>query len=262
MKHIRYVFIAVILLAFYSITVHAEQQKVIWAGVQVTKEEAHLTFLSLRYGQPEKELDVPSENYMALYDEEGKIAFKQPFFPSFTILIESNNSEEEGRITETEKYPAFFRFPYPEKIKYLSYVRNGEVISLIDLNESLCNHNSECDGFENYLSCSDCGESSHDSYCEAEQDNVCDADCKPDEDSDCTSPEEKNEPVCGDGICSNETAENCPEDCPAQLPAQKTAPLQSKKPEHNPLLKFGILAGIIVIIMAALLKYSANRNNQ
>ncbi|MBT6956512.1 hypothetical protein HN997_04455 [archaeon] len=132
---------------------------------------------------------------------------------------------------------------YSDSAEYLEVYMGEEQKMKESIGELLCNSDSVCDAFENYLSCpTDCSLYSEDGLCNGYSgDNYCDADCYADEDcgtencndgvlnqdetgvdqggvcdqEDCTLKELSGEMTCGDGVCdaSCENVFSCETDC-------------------------------------------------
>lgn len=100
-------------------------------------------------------------------------------------------------------------FPYLEDGKYVQVYHDNTLILQFDIQESLCDENGMCEGFENHRSCpSDCREFDKDGYCASlSYDGGCDPDCHPSLDIDCTCPNHKCDEY--------ENHEICPDDCPS-----------------------------------------------
>lgn len=99
------------------------------------------------------------------------------------------------------------RFPYTPETAKVEIYHGGVKLQEIDL--ELCNHDGNCSGRENFLSCpEDCPPGSQDGYCDMIRDTRIDPDCYEGEDPD---------EYCNyNGECEKDIGENkttCPADC-------------------------------------------------
>lgn len=110
----------------------------------------------------------------------------------------------------TQRIETFY-LPYHSDVKYLKIFYNGTEKLSMDLEQSLCNNDTICSGFENYFSCpSDCPINATDGICASVSgDGICDPDCYFDDD------------CCHNGIIDpNEAGIDCGGICkPCQPPA-------------------------------------------
>jgi hypothetical protein len=206
---------------------------------------AELTALNVYEGHESDILSESGEYIVLLLDASGNEIYKKYFTPQFTAWADAINPSkafpvmpgqeigDQGQIDRSE-IQVVLRVPMLDNAARVQIIKGTQV--LIDKEIDLCNNNGVCEPTygENYLTCADCSSGSEDGYCDGIFDNKCDPDCiqqgRDEMDTDCT---------CGNGICDvREDSFYCPQDC--------------GKPA-NPLMKWGLMAIIVLVIIIALL---------
>jgi hypothetical protein len=121
------------------------------------------------------------------------------FTPTFLLLTNPPVTTEQATVT--------LALPYDRRASTVRIYENSSEILSIPLQESMCDSNGICSGFENVYSCpGDCSVWSDDGVCASVSgDSGCDPDCPSWRDIDCS---------CPDGICEQwENPKYCASDC-------------------------------------------------
>ncbi|MCB9362175.1 hypothetical protein H6504_01955 [Candidatus Woesearchaeota archaeon] len=161
-----------------------------------------VTDMIVRYGIEDPIVGLGTHQ-IKIYDASGKLRYSHWYSVGYTAYerilanesslpyndtIYDHDKDEEGIIYSTHERNETMllaKIPYSEEYSRLDLIADGEVIFTLDLDSLLCNSDNSCRGYENYLSCSDCGSGSVDGYCIAQADGFCDEDCVKKHDPDC-----------------------------------------------------------------------------
>jgi len=147
--------------------------KVIVMDVTVYKEgSAEINDIKVRYGSPE--IKNPEGTHSMVVSGGRTVSSK-----NMTITFKAYYHEE---IFYYNSSMVYSRLPYDPDSKMLDIYEGEEIIHSENIGKLLCNHDEICGGYENYLSCGDCGDKSKDGFCDRVLDGVCDGDCGDDPD--------------------------------------------------------------------------------
>ncbi len=142
---------------------------------------AHHRDMSMRYGKVDPSITSEgTTHHFKAYDKDGELVQEQDETKLFTV--HAFGEEYHNNITYST-----YRLP-PETARIEMYEGDRKIMDE-EIASLLCNNDDECNGFENLLSCKDCGDYSKDGYCDRVMDGVCDGDCT--EDPDCIILEQK-----------------------------------------------------------------------
>ncbi len=268
----------------FSATVHADNYSIL------INLDVNNIFEITRYelfmvkGEPteRQEYDILDATQMKLeiFTADNSSLFYTGFTPNFFLF-----SDPPQELNETS---VLLILPYDPRAKYVKvYHENVEKLSF-NLQESLCNINRVCEGYENYYSCpNDCSLYAEDGVCASVSfDGGCDPDCPANIDLDCSCPDSvcqewENYKLCqqdcrsggADGFCDGLKDNKCDQDCERKqdidctcpdnicqiFESRKTCPQDCKEEagylfgiEQNSLLVLVSIAGLVIIVIVVL----------
>jgi len=187
----RYCLILIFIFVLLSVPpVYSIPGKIISLDLLFDKNDnVEIINLGVWYGSLDKMYDMTSKYRFEILDSESRIVLSNgiavSFFAYGEVKMYNSNATAPSEIIEYDESHVFLRLPYSPEYKDLNIYKESKLIFNTDLGELLCNNNNICDGYENYLSCRDCGNDSKDGFCNKILDGVCDGDCETKEDSDC-----------------------------------------------------------------------------
>jgi len=175
---------------------------VVQARVTVIDGNVNVDDIQLVYGYPTE--NQPEGRHIAqLLDRQLSELYHLKFYleESFPTIPESVPRKDINTYFEDmgSTWEATLYFPYFEDAEFIAIGSDdGNLMAFVGLREELCNHDSKCNGNENFLSCkSDCPLNKSDNYCYPQKDEVCDPDCIQGLDPDCAGKANGNKQMHG-----------------------------------------------------------------